>query len=222
MQLFGKVSATTRGGLLNRSCGLLWLKAPWLHIFLHMPKLHSFTFSPYIANKPYFFTLEESCLCFTNTKADRHFGGLNYQQKPKMSEFSMLKQWYVLPYTCFFLLSSPPPFPLIQLAAIGGKRKWSSELALGAGGAGCVHTACLEGLWSWSSPGMQSAVLGTFPLLSPFNYGTVMKAARLAATYHTLTPFFPSNSHADPFFFWPMHSHLCCSFLLVFAHFRDY
>lgn len=45
-------------------------------------------------------------------------------------------------------------------------------------------------VWAGFDPcallGAQPGVLGTFPLLSSFNYGPIMKAAHLAATHHTM------------------------------------
>lgn len=79
---------------------------------------------------------------------------------------------------------------------------------------------------------MQPGVLGTFPLLSSFNYGPIMKAARSAATHHTLRgrrreipPSISSSHHIllplhqPPLCHvapsrWPVHSHRCLSFNL--------
>ncbi len=98
----------------------------------------------------------------------------------------MLKQWDIPP---LMLLSSPPIHPLLLLllmliTAMGA----GSGGALGcvAAGAGGIRAACLGGLWSRRSPGTQWGVLGTFPLLSSFNYGPIMKAARSVTTHHTL------------------------------------
>lgn len=110
----------------------------------------------------------------------------------------------------------------MQIAAIRGKPGWSGGLlwvlpALG------VRAACLGGLWSRLSPGTLLGVFGTFPLLSSFNYGPIMKAARSAATHHKIRggggggrshP--PSPPHITPFLScWsssrPLHSHFCRS-----------
>lgn len=74
---------------------------------------------------------------------------------------------------------------LILIAAVGA----------GSGGAAGCRGCCLRRVNACSvsrraliqcSPGTQSGVLGTFPPLSSFNYGPIMKAARSTAAHHTL------------------------------------
>lgn len=117
----------------------------------------------------------------------------------KQKSLIMSEEWVVpsSPYLFVFLslISSPshllPSSP--QLLSLRLLPTLIAAIRAGSGGAaGCCwccrgwEHACLSGLWSRPSPGMQPGVLGTFPLLSSFNYGPIMKAARSAATHHTL------------------------------------
>lgn len=138
-------------------------------------------------------------------------GGLNFHQKAKTSvifrvEAAKRPLSLSLISPCFSLylalLSSPPPH---TNRSHRGRLGWSSRLlwVLPAPGA-CVRV-CLSGLWSRRSPGTQPGVLGTFPLLSSFNYGPIMKAARSAATHHTLK----EEKEGDPTLRLVLTSHLC-------------